>query len=72
MLEYAQCDRRLRAVGSGLESARETISLTNKCTRAGAQSALILTPFYYASEMTSGALIREVLDKALMRSATAT
>lgn len=45
-------------VGSGLESARETITLTNKCARLGAHSALILTPFYYGGSMTSEALVR--------------
>lgn len=45
-------------VGSGLESARETITLTNKCAKLGAHCALILTPFYYGSSMTTQALIR--------------
>lgn len=45
-------------VGSGLESARETIALTNRCARLGAHSALILTPFYYGGSMTDKALIR--------------
>ncbi len=45
-------------VGSGLESARETIALTNKCAKLGAHSALILTPYYYGGAMTSKALVR--------------
>lgn len=45
-------------VGSGLESARETVTLTNKCAKQGAHCALILTPFYYGSSMTTKALIR--------------
>lgn len=52
-------------VGSGLDSARETIKLTNKCAKLGAQSALVLTPFYYGSAMNSKALIKfftEVAD----------
>ncbi|MCL2873948.1 MAG: dihydrodipicolinate synthase family protein [Defluviitaleaceae bacterium] len=45
-------------VGSGLESTRETISFTNKCARLGAHSALVLTPFYYGSSMTTKSLIK--------------
>lgn len=45
-------------VGSGLESARETIALTNRCAALGAHSALILTPFYYGGAMDTAALIR--------------
>jgi 4-hydroxy-2-oxoglutarate aldolase len=51
--------------GSGLDSARETIKLTNKCAKAGAHCALVLSPFYYGSAMDSNALIRfftEVAD----------
>ena len=56
---------RLIMVGSGLESARETIKLTNKCAKLGAHCALVLTPFYYGSSMDSKAMIRfytEVAD----------
>jgi len=58
---------RLIMVGSGLESARETIKLTNKCASLGAHCALVLTPFYYGSSMDSKAMIRfftEVADNA--------
>ena len=44
--------------GTGLESARETIKLTNKCAKLGAQSALILTPCYYGSSMNTAAMIK--------------
>ena len=53
--------------GTGLESARETITFTNKCAKLGAHSALVLTPFYYGSAMSSKALIRyftEVADNS--------
>lgn len=53
--------------GTGMESARETISFTNKCARLGAQSALVLTPFYYSGAMNSAALIKfftEVADNS--------
>jgi len=63
-VEHAVKDR-LIMVGSGLESARETIRLTNKCAQLGANCALVLTPFYYGSSMDSKAMIRfftEVAD----------
>ncbi len=44
-------------VGSGMESLRETIELTNKAGEIGADAALILTPNYYNTAMTSEALI---------------
>jgi 4-hydroxy-2-oxoglutarate aldolase len=50
--------------GSGMESARETIKLTNKCAALGAHAALILTPFYYGNSMTSAALIRYFTEVA--------
>ncbi|MEX1139432.1 MAG: dihydrodipicolinate synthase family protein [Bacteroidota bacterium] len=45
-------------VGSGMESARETIRLTNDAARAGAQAALVLTPSYYGEQMTDDALVK--------------
>ena len=65
-VEYAKKDRLIMA-GSGLDSARETIKLTNKCAALGAQCALILTPFYYGPQMDSKAMIRffsEVADNS--------
>ena len=56
-VEHAKKDR-LIMVGSGLDSARETIKLTNKCAKLGAHCALVLTPFYYAQAMDSKAMIR--------------
>ena len=66
IVEHANKDRLVMA-GSGLESARETIKLTNKCARLGADCALVLTPFYYGSSMDSKAMIRfftEVADNS--------
>ena len=63
-VEHAKKDRLVMA-GSGVESARETIKLTNKCAKLGAHCALVLTPFYYSSAMDSKAMIRfftEVAD----------
>ena len=65
-VEHAGKDRLIMA-GSGLESARETIKLTNKCAKLGAHCALVLTPFYYGSSMDSKAMIRfftEVADSS--------
>ncbi len=45
-------------VGTGLESERETIALTNKCAKLGAHSALVLTPCFYGGSMDSKALVK--------------
>lgn len=55
----AQTARHGRVIlaGTGLESARETIRLTNKAAKCGAHAALVLTPFYYGDQMDDAALI---------------
>lgn len=58
-------DGKLVMVGTGMESTRATIELTNKAAELGADCALILTPYYYAGKMTDEALIKyfeEVAD----------
>ncbi|MBI3005447.1 MAG: dihydrodipicolinate synthase family protein [Ignavibacteriales bacterium] len=53
--------------GTGLESARETVRLTNDAAKRGAQAALVLTPSYYIDQMDDPALIqyfKEVADHA--------
>lgn len=55
--EFASREK-LIIVGSGSDSIRETISLTNKCAELGADFALILTPSFYKSEMRCSALIK--------------
>ncbi|MGI6585876.1 MAG: dihydrodipicolinate synthase family protein [Lutisporaceae bacterium] len=65
-VETARKDRLIFA-GTGMESTRETIKLTNKAARLGAHAALVLTPFYYGSKMNDEALIRyftEVADSS--------
>ena len=42
---------KLVLVGTGLESTRATIELTNKAARLGAKAALLLTPNYYGDAM---------------------
>jgi len=44
-------------VGSGCESTRETIHLTNKMAKIGAHAALIVTPSYYGSKMNIESLV---------------
>ena len=56
---------RVILAGTGMESARETITLTTKAADAGAHGALVLTPSYYFSRMNEEAQIRfftEVAD----------
>lgn len=43
--------------GTGCESLRATINFTKACAENGAQSALVLTPSYYDSSMSSKVLI---------------
>lgn len=50
--------------GTGMESTRETIHLTNEAARAGAQAGLIITPFYYAGKMSDRALIQHFTQVA--------
>ena len=55
-VKYAKKDRPILA-GTGLESAVETIRLTNKAAELGAHGALLLTPFYYSDQMSEEALV---------------
>lgn len=43
-------------VGSGCESTKGSIELTNQCAALGASAALMVTPFYYKGGMTSDAM----------------
>lgn len=51
-------------VGTALESTKETIMLTNKAAQLGADAALLVTPFYYGSNMNDEALIGYYTDVA--------
>lgn len=42
---------KLLIVGSGMESARETICLTNRAAEIGYKAALVRTPHYYKNQM---------------------
>ncbi len=48
---------RLILAGTGHESTQETIRLTNKAARLGAQAALVLTPAFYGEQMSDAAMI---------------
>lgn len=51
-------DEKLLIAGTGSDSIRETISLSNDAADRGADFALILTPSFYKSEMKSAAYIK--------------
>lgn len=56
---------KLIMVGTGMESTRDTINLTNKAAALGADCALIITPNFYAGKMNDEVLINyyeEVAD----------
>ncbi len=58
---------RLVLAGTGLESTRETVRLTNLAAEKGAQAALVLTPSFYSGQMKDDALVnhfRKVADGA--------
>ena len=44
--EYASSDKILMA-GTGVESVRETVALTNAAAERGYKAAMVRTPFYY-------------------------
>lgn len=62
-VEVANEDR-LILVGSGLESTRETVRLTNELAKAGAQAALVLTPSYYGDQMGEAAQVQYFMEVA--------
>ena len=62
-VEVAAKDRLIIA-GTGLESTRETIRLTNLAAKTGADCALLLTPNYYGSQMNEEAQVRYFTDVA--------
>lgn len=60
-------DERVLIVGTGLESTRATMRLTNKLAASGAQVAIVVTPSYFTNQMTSDSLVehyRQVADSS--------
>lgn len=54
--EYA-AEGKIIIAGTGLESIKDTIKLTNASAEAGADCSLILTPSYYKSKMNHDAFV---------------
>ncbi len=53
--------------GTGCESTRATVEMTNACAKRGARLALVVTPHYYGGRMQAAALIKHftvVADEA--------
>ena len=55
--ELASPDKLVLA-GSGCESTQLTVEMTQKMATAGADAAVVITPHYYKSGMTSEALVK--------------
>ena len=49
---------RLLVAGTGAESTRQTIAITQKAADAGADAALVVTPHYYGPKMTADSLVQ--------------
>jgi 4-hydroxy-2-oxoglutarate aldolase len=50
-------DDRLMIAGTGCQSTRATIALTEQAAKVGADAALVLSPFYYKGGMTAEVLL---------------
>ncbi len=59
---------KLLIAGTGVESVRETVALTNRAAEMGYKTALVLTPHYYRNLLSGGAAqalyFRAVADQA--------
>jgi 4-hydroxy-2-oxoglutarate aldolase len=55
---------RLLIAGSGMESTRGTLDLTERMARLGADAAIVVTPSYFKGKMTAAALERFYTDVA--------
>ncbi|XP_021255857.1 4-hydroxy-2-oxoglutarate aldolase, mitochondrial isoform X2 [Numida meleagris] len=55
---------RLLLAGSGCQSTQATIELTGSMAEAGADAALVVTPYYYRGAMSSAALVRHYTEVA--------
>jgi 4-hydroxy-2-oxoglutarate aldolase len=50
--------------GTGQPSTAQSIAATRAASRAGADAALVITPFYYKAQMTAEALVRHYTEVA--------
>ena len=57
-------DDQVILAGTGHQSTRQTIAATQAAAAAGADVALVLTPFYFKSQMTADALVRHYTEVA--------
>jgi len=48
---------RFMLAGTGMQTTRETIDLTKRAAKAGADAAMVVTPFYYKGAMKHKALV---------------
>jgi len=55
---------KLVLAGSGMESTKATIEMTNAMAKAGAHAAVVITPCYFKGRMTSEALIQHFTSVA--------
>lgn len=55
---------RVLLVGTGRQSTRATIAATTRAAKAGADAVLVLTPFYFKSQMTHDALVAHYIAVA--------
>ena len=55
---------RLLVAGTGAESTRQTITITQKAADAGADAALVVTPHYYGPKMTAESLVQHYTQVA--------
>ena len=57
-------NNRLFIAGTGCDSTRSTLELTEKAATVGADAAMIITPGYYPSKMDSRAMVSHYLELA--------
>ena len=50
---------KLVLAGSGCESTQATIQMTNAMAEAGADAAMVITPFYFKAKMMAGTVLED-------------
>jgi 4-hydroxy-2-oxoglutarate aldolase len=58
---------KLMIAGTGCESTRQTVALSHRAAKAGADAVLVITPHYYGGQMTTDALtgyFRTIADRS--------
>lgn len=65
--EVLESSGKILIAGTGADTTRESIALTDKAADLGARAALIITPHFYTSQMTHEVLVahfREIADQS--------